>query len=396
MENHPIPQDVTGFQFKLIGDMTVKQFAYLAGGTIIGWFFFSLPIPLFIKIPITAFFILLGISLAFLPLAGRPMDTMLANFIKALFSPTQFIYQKTNTNLLFPKLTYNLKLKPKKEPPKTAGKEVQRVFLQALPKMPKNKLDEKEMNFFKSLFGSTVPPRIISVNLKDQPKTNMPADAPQPFSQKNTTEMLQRKAFLIEKELENAKKEETLQEMPLPTNQSVQHQKVLELEGQLQEVLREKERLTEQLMMLQQKLGAQKEEIYTPTTASVKKETKNVRRIPSALGKTLGLPIAPDVPNLIAGIIKNPRGQLLPNILVEIKDAEGNAVRAFKTNGIGQFASATPLANGVYTLTFEDPTKRNKFDTIEFTASDEIILPIEVISVDTREELRRSLFNNNS
>lgn len=396
MENHPIPQDVTGFQFKLIGDMTVKQFAYLAGGTIIGWFFFSLPIPLFIKIPITAFFILLGISLAFLPLAGRPMDTMLANFIKALFSPTQFIYQKTNTNLLFPKLTYNLKLKTKKEAPKTAVKEVQRVFLQALPKMPKNKLDEKEMNFFKSLFGSTVPPRIISVNLKDQPKTNMPADTPQPSSQKNTTEMLQRKAFLIERELENAKKEETLQEMPLSTNQSVQHQKVLELEGQLQEVLKEKERLTEQLMLLQQKLGAQKEEIYTPTTASVKKETKNVRRIPSALGKTLGLPIAPDVPNLIAGIIKNPRGQLLPNILVEIKDAEGNAVRAFKTNGIGQFASATPLANGVYTLTFEDPTKRNKFDTIEFTASDEIILPIEVISVDTREELRRSLFNNNS
>ncbi|EKD47460.1 MAG: hypothetical protein ACD_66C00049G0001, partial [uncultured bacterium] len=28
MEQHPVPQNVTGFQFKLIGDITLKQFAY--------------------------------------------------------------------------------------------------------------------------------------------------------------------------------------------------------------------------------------------------------------------------------------------------------------------------------------------------------------------------------
>ena len=83
----------------------------------------------------------------------------------------------------------------------------------------------------------------------------------------------------------------------------------------------------------------------------------------------------------------------MPNILVEVKDKEGNAVRAFKTNPLGQFASATPLINGDYVIEFEDPRAQNKFEAVTFKASGEIILPIEIISVDTREELRRSLFN---
>ena len=67
-------------------------------------------------------------------------------------------------------------------------------------------------------------------------------------------------------------------------------------------------------------------------------------------------------------------------------------MRAFKTNVLGQFISATPLANGVYTISFEDPKAENKFDTIELRVIDEILMPIEIISLDTREELRRSLF----
>ena len=37
MESHPIPQNVTSFEFKLVGDMTLKQFLYLAGGLGMGY-----------------------------------------------------------------------------------------------------------------------------------------------------------------------------------------------------------------------------------------------------------------------------------------------------------------------------------------------------------------------
>lgn len=109
--------------------------------------------------------------------------------------------------------------------------------------------------------------------------------------------------------------------------------------------------------------------------------------------KSVGLPAVSEFPNLLTGIIKDPRGNPLPNILVEVKDEEGNAVRAFKTNALGQFASATALPNGNYTIDFEDSRAQNRFETVAFSATGEIILPIEIISLDNREELRRSLFN---
>lgn len=100
----------------------------------------------------------------------------------------------------------------------------------------------------------------------------------------------------------------------------------------------------------------------------------------------------PEVPNLIAGVIKDPRGNILPNILVEVKDKDDNPIRAFKTNALGQFASATPLLNGTYTITFEDPKKTQLFDTIELLVNGNLIPPMEITSIDEREELRKSLF----
>ena len=111
------------------------------------------------------------------------------------------------------------------------------------------------------------------------------------------------------------------------------------------------------------------------------------------MGTTVGAPILNDVPpNLITGVVKDPRGNVLPNILIEVKDKDNNPVRAFKTNPLGQFASATPILNGVYTMTFEDPQNKQKFDAIEITANGEVMLPLEVISTDERENLRKELF----
>ena len=107
------------------------------------------------------------------------------------------------------------------------------------------------------------------------------------------------------------------------------------------------------------------------------------------------MPDIPTSPNLITGITKDARGNALSNILIEVKDKEGNPVRAFKTNEFGRFASATPLINGNYTIEFEDPKGQNKFEKGIINVTGQIIQPFAVISIDTREELRRSLFNAN-
>ncbi len=394
MENHPIPQDVTGFQFKLIGDMTIKQFAYLIIGVIMAWIFFSLPITYFIKVPFAFFFGLFGVSLAFLPIEGRPMDVMIGNFLKALSSPTQYVYRKTGVPVWSQAPVYRKTLQ---KPSSQVIKPQPRVFLQTSINIPKNDLDKKELNFFQSLFGpqnsnfAQTPqnahggsPVIITMH-DDEKKEELKKE---PLEEN----VLQEKAAVLAQQIQIAKEqEETLQKQAVPT--IAIHEKTLELEKQLEAVLAQKEQLTGQLISLQQKLDQQKKQFFTPGIVTPPKiETKNVRSIPKPMGKSVGLPLTPDVPNLITGIVKNPRNIPLPNILVEVKDSEGNPVRAFKTNSLGQFASATPLLNGTYEMEFEDPKGENKFDFVEIKANGEIILPIEIISIDTREELRKSLF----
>jgi hypothetical protein len=227
----------------------------------------------------------------------------------------------------------------------------------------------------------------------------VPAQEPEqlpatPAPEQSNTE-LQKTAALLEKELQAAKAKEAEENKTNPEEYLKAHQKVLELQNNLNDLTFQKQELESKLISLQKQMEMQGKDIYSPSMAQPEllKETKFVRSIPQSMQKSAGMPIAPEFPNVITGIIKDPRGNPLANILVEVKDPQGNAVRAFKTSALGQFASATPLANGDYTIEFEDPKEQNKFDTVAFKASGEIILPIEIISVDTREELRRSLFN---
>lgn len=395
MENHPIPQDITGFQFKLIGDMTIRQFAYLAAGAILGWITFILPIFIFIKLPFVIIFVGLGVATAFVPIEGRPFDIMVINYFKALFSSTQYVYQKIGGNMGFPQL--------KKQAVQTLGLQQAypdgtrklKDFLKSIPQKPKNKLDEKEFFFLNSLssLSSAEPDQQLEKRQVQQEtvletegeKENLPAGT------QSQEDNLKTEAETLKKQLEEAKLAQTSR---IGSSQyEAAHSKVLELEKLMQEVQSQKKILEDQIIELRKKLEMKNQNVFTPSVAQPKIQTQTVKKVPKALGKSLGLPLVADFPNLIAGIIKDPRDNPLPNILVEVKDQAGNPVRAFKTNVLGQFISATPLANGVYTISFEDPKKENKFDTIELIVTGEILMPIEVISLDTREELRRSLFN---
>ena len=403
MENHPIPQDITGFQFKLIGDMTVKQFAFLAGGIVLGWVFFASPLFLVIKLPLAALSLFLGVGLAFFPIEGRPMDVMFTNFIKAIFSPTQFVYQKQGGHLWVqtpPVKNPKARLVPEKQAPTLSGEEL-KDYLNSLPKKPKNQMDQKEMVFFESLAnmykgGSQInplPPTPPSHMFSDKPvKEPESKQVEEPKAPEKQEENLQKESLVLEQQLAQAKAVETAKVGSKEYEEA--HRKVLDLENMLTETAKQKQELEKQIAILQKQLSTQHQQVFTPSMAQEPvKETRNVRSIPQGMGKSIGLPIAPEFPNIVTGIVKDPRGNPLQNILVEVKDADENPVRAFKTNPLGQFASATPIANGTYTIEFEDPKGENKFDVIEFSATGQIILPIEVISVDTREELRRSLFN---
>lgn len=96
MEQHPIPRQITSFEFKLIGFMTLKQFLYLVIFAPAGYIVFIIfPIPL-LNVLLGLGVGFLGIALAFMPINERPLDVWIKNIWKRLNAPTQFTYHKHN------------------------------------------------------------------------------------------------------------------------------------------------------------------------------------------------------------------------------------------------------------------------------------------------------------
>jgi len=90
MDQHPVPQNISSYEFHLVGDMTLKQFFQLAGGVAVAVVVYRLPLPFILKWPIMGLAALTGVMLAFVPVSGRPFSQWIMAFIKAIYSPTEF------------------------------------------------------------------------------------------------------------------------------------------------------------------------------------------------------------------------------------------------------------------------------------------------------------------
>jgi len=94
MEQHPIPQQISSYEFKLVGDMTLKQFLKAAAGIVLAIMINSTKLVVFVKWPLMLLFGGSGLLLAFVPFEDRPLETWIVSFLKRIYSPTIFIYKR--------------------------------------------------------------------------------------------------------------------------------------------------------------------------------------------------------------------------------------------------------------------------------------------------------------
>jgi len=167
VQQHPVPQHISSYEFRLVGEMTLKQFGYLAGGALLGLLFYSLPLAGIIKWPLVLLFVFLGFAFAFMPIEERPLSTWLLAFAKAVFSPTLFTWQKKPKKLeIFEPIIRQQA--PLKAPPPNTFQFNQ--YLSTIPQSPaKNPLDQKEEEFLKKII--TLFP---SAKIGLQPKPTTP------------------------------------------------------------------------------------------------------------------------------------------------------------------------------------------------------------------------------
>lgn len=359
MEGHEIPKNVSEFEFHLIGDMTVRQFAYLASGLGMAYFLFavlssSAPI---VAWPLIILCILAGVAYAFLPISERPLDHWTASFFRAIFNPTQSAWKSKAFNIDSPAFQnrlklYLFKLSTQNEASTSAvatkssvlssfnQSNAQQIVSQAkIPLNPKPPEPKKEFN----------------------PETEVKKALPS-SQELNQTVELAKKAQLTQVEIIEAEKvvKAIRAAATTPGADTNQYSNRLEVAGKkLQGLQQEAEKISHDLAVL-----AKEPEIFEKKKVPIPVKPVNINIILTT------------TPNIINGIVTDSQGNYLEGVIIVAHDKQELPVRALKTNKLGQFLAATPLPNGVYTITLEKDTL--SFDVLEIKLEGQVVPAIRV------------------
>lgn len=124
MQYHQIPQHVTGYEGRIIGKFTARQFTYLAMGAIVIFILAGSPIPKEYKFLLGFFVAAVSAGFALINYEGRSTDIWIAHFLRAVFSPTQRIWTKEEIPPRYLLPSYKV-LVHRKETKKKTGEELE-------------------------------------------------------------------------------------------------------------------------------------------------------------------------------------------------------------------------------------------------------------------------------
>lgn len=417
---HPIPQNVTNFEFHLVGDMTLKQFGYLAAGLGFAFLIFttlSTVLPI-VAWPIIVISSLLGTAFAFLPIQDRPLDHWVAAFFRAIFKPTSLKYSSKILNPNDPffskRLTHYLNTQRKVPIIARPLPPLPEVQANALKK-PEASLGQKKQSFidkFKAGQTNFAAPAanqgtaasvqgIVKNQTQPVPTTERSTLHPLPYS--SPAPGIMRNPEVISKlpDLHAIPKPQppALPESPVVTN-SADLKKTVELAKNAQENQKEIVKIEASLAQIKQQAAQpgvdpktyieQFEDLLTELQKLNEKSSQNAKE----LAAVSNLPVKPQTPatpikaksiptlkltsfpNVINGIVTDSLGNYLEGSIVVAHDKQGLPVRALKSNKLGQFVAATPLPNGEYTIVIEKDTL--VFDKVSIELTNEILPPILV------------------
>jgi hypothetical protein len=399
---HPIPQNVTNFEFHLVGDMTLKQFGYLALGLGIAFLTFiglATPFP-FVAYPIILISAATGAAFAFIPIQERPLDHWLAAFFKAIFQPTKLSYQSKILKKEDPFFGKRLGMYLKNKHNSPGFKTLQMATLSNLsqgsnpaPITAPPATSRKPSMADRLLSGlnqpakaspqPTVPPgqpvsQASLTPLGSIPASSVVKEVPKPADLKKTVDLAkeaqetQSKILKIEKQLDQIKA--TVAQPGTDTKFYI---------DQFQSLLTDLQKLNEHasgtahdLAVLANVPPAPVSETTSPTSTAPKVSAEPAPPLIPAQPKTIPSVTLTTFPNVINGVVTDSQGNYVEGAIVVAHDKQGLPVRALRSNKLGQFVAATPLSNGVYTIVVEKDSML--FDKVSIELKNEIMPPILV------------------
>lgn len=395
MREHPIPQDITGYRFHIIGSMTLKQFAEIGIGVAIAAVFYSTNLPAIIKWPFIGISIALGAAAAFLPIEERPLDHWIITFFKVLYKPTVFYWKRK------PNIPTGLSY--------TAHGPI-------TPLEPEIDLSPIRRQRIKEYIGSVAHPhsepfdlsnteqeRVASIlsSFTTQPVVTAVADpTPQPTQEKPDLEVRIRKlrpnpaetvvystavsapqaAAITPEPTGHISPPQTPVQAPIPQATPVTTVGAINTTNTISANPEPEHSSPPDLSPPIAPQAEQVEQVQLPTTAISQPEPQIQPVVNQSVSYNTDLPFpsTPTEPNKVVGMVLTPENDLISDAIVEIQMSNGTVARAVKSNALGQFFITTPLAAGEYTIMVEKDGFT--FSPLQLVLSDQIVQPIEIRS----------------
>ncbi|MBI3385900.1 carboxypeptidase regulatory-like domain-containing protein [Candidatus Gottesmanbacteria bacterium] len=227
---------------------------------------------------------------------------------------------------------------------------------------------------------SVVGRKVSPVATETPQSTSMPTPAPT-ANQKDQSEAFEKRIQELETRL---------------AQKTTEAGRIVELQQQLTQLLTQKQTMEEELVALRKKGDQTSPSPHpTPTRAAgitsspTSQPTINV--IDPNAARKVGIPRLTTFPDVVTGIIKDNMGNLLPGVLVTVRDKNDIPLRALKTNKLGQFAASTQLPPGTYLVEIEDPRGRFVFDRAQIVVNNTILPAIEIVAKSQKEVERARL-----
>jgi hypothetical protein len=342
MEQHQIPQQISSYQFRLVGDMTLKQFFQVGGGALIAILLYSSGLPVFIKWPLLVLSFVLGLALAFFPLEDRPLSKWIVLFAKSIYAPTLYVWMKNPSTPSYfqPEGT----VVPDAIPvgPQTAAIATPPQVVALAPE-----LEKSEQQFLEKV--------------DDQ----LQATATEPASPLPSPASFPAEPIVVQPERPN------VEELTIPIRTDVKMPESSPIQIENSDKTQDLLNIPQDTLMSVQQQAAPTDYQVSPMAGQQLQTTALAQFSPDAAP-----PSPPTRENVIVGQVMDSKGGIAENAILEIKDEEGRPVRALKSNKLGHFMIVTPLLNGKYEISTEKDGM--EFDPLTIEANGQIIPPIAI------------------
>jgi hypothetical protein len=369
-EQHPVPQQISSYQFRLVGDMTLKQFFQLAAGCVIALLVYGSPLPGIFKWPIIIISVIGGAAFAFLPLQDRPLAVWVVAFFRSIYGPTLYKWEKLPKYEYF---TESTATQTGSALPDTG------VTPTTKPTHPSDiavaNLDSKETSFLSKLTSLVNIPHTQIKSVSTTPVTSHDNQTqaveegfrePKPKTLENQPSakmILDKTSIASLSGVTSSTNTNDKADLKVPTIEAIS----------VKPATQTTQSMPLSTVAVEEKFDSSVVGMSSTIPGTTKKATFNPAVKP---------PSTPEYPNLLTGQVFDSTGKIIEGAIMEIKDSSGRAVRAFRSNQLGHFMTATPLPNGKYTISTEKPNLN--FIPVEIDLSGSIVEPIAVWAENTK------------